>query len=90
MFRFGIKRELGYFAGGVLFGTAGLKLLGSRDAKRGYAHVAAALLRAKDEVMKQVTAVRESYADVMADARDINEKRAQDASVVIEDEAEKA
>lgn len=90
MFRFGIKRELGYFAGGVLFGTAGLKLLGSRDAKRGYAHVAAALLRAKAEVMKQVTAVRESYADVMADARDINEKRAQDASVVIEDEAEKA
>ena len=90
MFRFGIKRELGYFAGGVLFGTAGLKLLGSRDAKRGYAHVAAALLRAKDEVMKQVTAVRESYADVMADARDINEKRAQDASVIIEDEAEKA
>lgn len=90
MFRFGIKRELGYFAGGVLFGTAGLKLLGSRDAKRSYAHVAAALLRAKDEVMKQVTAVRESYADVMADARDINEKRAQDASVVIEDEAEKA
>jgi hypothetical protein len=90
MFRFGIKRELGYFAGGVLFGTAGLKLLGSRDAKRGYAHVAAALLRAKDEVMKQVTAVRESYADVMADARDINEKRAQDASVVIEDDVEKA
>ena len=90
MFRFGINRELGDFAGGVLFGAAGLKLLGSRDAKRGYAHVAAALLRAKDEVMKQVTAVRESYADVMADARDINEKRAQDASVVIEDEAEKA
>ena len=40
--------------------------------------------------MKQVTAVRESYADVMADARDINEKRAQDASVVIEDDVEKA
>ena len=90
MFRFGIKREFGYFAGGILFGTAGLKILGSRDAKRGYAHAAAALLRAKDEVMKQVTAVRESYADVMADARDINEKRAREEAVIIEDAADKA
>ena len=90
MFRFGIKPEFGYFAGGVLFGTAGLKLLGSRDAKRGYAHVAAALLRAKDEVMKQVTAVRESYADVMADARDINAERARKETVIVEDAAEKA
>ena len=85
MFRLGIKREFGYFAGGLLFGTVGLKLLESRDAKRGYAHVAAALLRAKDEVMKQVTAVRESYADVMADAREINEKRAKDEAVIVED-----
>ena len=90
MFRLGFKREYGIFAGGVLFGTAGLKLLGSRDAKRGYAHVAAALMRAKDEVMKQVTAVRESYADVMADARDINAKRAKEEAVIIEDAADKA
>ncbi|MBQ9396119.1 MAG: hypothetical protein IJU23_11495 [Proteobacteria bacterium] len=90
MFRLGIKREYGIFACGVLFGTAGLKLLGSRDAKRGYAHVAAALLRAKDEVMKQVTAVRESYADVMADARDINAKRSQEEAVIVEDAADKA
>ncbi len=88
MFRFGMKREYGIFAGGVLFGTVGLKLLSSRDAKRGYAHVAAALMRAKDEVMKQVTAVRESYADVMADARDINEKRGKDEAVIIDDTAE--
>ena len=90
MFRFSIKREFGYFAGGVLFGTAGLKLLGSRDAKRCYAHVAAALLRAKDEVMKQVTTVRESYADVMADARDINNNRAKEEPVIVEDAADKA
>ena len=88
MFRFGMKREYGIFAGGVLLGTVGLKLLSSRDAKRGYAHVAAALMRAKDEVMKQVTAVRESYADVMADARDINEKRGKDEAVIIDDTAE--
>ena len=90
MFSFGIKREVGYFVSGVLFGTAGLKILGSRDAKRGYAHVAAALLRAKDEVMKNVTAVRESYADVIADARDINAKRAKEEAVIIEDAADKA
>ncbi|MBQ9816485.1 MAG: hypothetical protein IJM59_03305 [Proteobacteria bacterium] len=90
MFHFGIKREFGCFVGGVLFGTAGLKLLGSRDAKRGYAHAAAAFLRAKDEVMKNVTSVRESCSDIMADARDINEKRAKEAAVIIEDEAEKA
>ena len=90
MFRFGIKREFGIFAGGVLFGTAGLKLLGSRDAKRCYAHIAAALMRAKDDVMKQVTSVRESYADVIADARDINEKRAKEEEMIIEDAADKA
>ena len=76
-----------YFMGGLLVGTVGLKLLGSRDAKRGYAVVAAALLRAKDELMRQVTAVREAYGDVMADARDINEKRARDETVVDDDAA---
>lgn len=90
MFRFKFKREFGLFAGGVLFGTAGLKLLGSRDAKRGYAHAAAALMRARDEVMKQVTAVREAYADVLADARDINAKRAKDDAVIVEDDADQA
>ena len=33
------------FAGGLLFGTAGLKLLSSKDAKNVYAHTTAAALR---------------------------------------------
>ena len=41
-------KHLGLFAGGVLFGTAGLKILGSKDAKKVYAHTTAAVLRAKD------------------------------------------
>ena len=41
-------KKLGLFAAGVLFGTAGIKLLGSRDAKKVYAHTTAAVLRAKD------------------------------------------
>ena len=32
---FKLKR-LGIFAGGVLFGTAGIKILSSRDAKKGF------------------------------------------------------
>ena len=30
-------KKLGLFAAGVLFGTAGIKLLGSKDAKKVYA-----------------------------------------------------
>ena len=41
-------KHLGLFAAGVLFGTAGLKILGSKDAKKVYAHTTAAVLRAKD------------------------------------------
>ena len=44
--------EFAAFAGGVLFGTAGVKALGSKDAKKAYAHTAAFGLRVKDSVMK--------------------------------------
>ena len=41
-------KHLGLFAAGVLFGTAGLKILSSKEAKSVYAHTTAAVLRAKD------------------------------------------
>ena len=77
-------KHIGLFAAGVLFGTAGLKILGSKDAKKVYAHTTAAVLRAKDCVMKAATAVREGAEDVYADAKDINDARlaAQEAAVV--------
>ena len=75
-------KKLGSFAAGVLFGTAGLKILGSDDAKKVYAHTTAAVLRAKDCVMKAVTNVREGAQDVYADAQDINEIRAQKDAVI--------
>ena len=79
-------KKIGLFAAGVLFGTAGIKLLGSRDAKRAYAHTTAAALRAKEDVMKTVTAVREGAEDVYADAKEINERRAEmEAAAVVED-----
>ena len=79
-------KKLGLFAAGVLFGTAGIKLLGSKDAKKVYAHTTAAALRAKEGVMKTVTAVREGAEDVYADAKAINERRAEaEATAVVED-----
>ena len=62
-------KHLGLFAAGVLFGTAGLKILSSKDAKKVYSHTTAAVLRAKDCVMQAVTNVREDAEDVYADAQ---------------------
>ena len=79
-------KKLGLFAAGVLFGTAGIKLLGSKDAKKVYAHTTAAALRAKEGVMKTVTAVREGAEDVYADAKAINKRRTEaEAAAVVED-----
>lgn len=66
--------------GGALFGTVGLKLLASKDAKRAYVHATAAGLRVKDTVMETVTTVRENAADVLASAKDLNEARAEQAA----------
>lgn len=51
--------KVGLFAGGVLFGTAGIKILTSRDAKKVYAFTTAAALRAKEAVMTTATNIRE-------------------------------
>ena len=79
-------KKLGSFAAGVLFGTAGLKILGSEDAKKVYAHTTAAALRAKESVMTTATAVRESADDIYAEAKAINDQRAQaEGEAVVED-----
>ena len=68
--------RLACFVGGALFGSAGVKLLTSKDAKNAYIHITAAGLRMKDSVMETVTAVQENAADLVASAKDINEARA--------------
>lgn len=79
-------KKVGLFAAGVLFGTAGLKILSSKDAKKVYAHTTAAALRAKDSVMTAVTAVREGADDIYAEAKAINERRAEaEVAAVVED-----
>lgn len=76
----------GIFALGVLFGTAGIKALSSKDAKKAYTHTTAAMLRAKDSVMATMTKARENADDILAEAKDINAKRAQaEAEAVVED-----
>ena len=77
-------KKLALFAGGVLFGTAGIKLLSSKDAKKVYTHTTAAALRMKESVMKTVTTVQENCSDILASAKEINEARAaaEEAAVV--------
>ena len=73
------------FIGGTLFGSAGLKILSSRDARKVYTHATAATLRCRDEVMKHVELVQESCSDILAEANQINEKRRE--AEYIEDKA---
>lgn len=68
-------KKTGIFAAGVLFGTAGIKLLTSKDAKKVYTHCTAAVLRAKECVMKSVTSLQENAEDIYAEAQAINEER---------------
>ena len=71
-----VYTKLACFAGGALFGSFGIKLLSSKDAKRAYVHATAAGLRMKDTVMGTVTTVQENAADILASARELNEDRA--------------
>ena len=84
-----IHGKIAMFLGGTLFGTAGLKILGSRDAKKVYTHITAAVLRCKDQIVSDVETIQENCSDILADAKSINEARyAEDKEKVIEDTAE--
>ncbi len=67
--------KVGLVAGGALLGSYGAKILGSKTMKAGYTHTAAAVLRMKDEVVKDFTVLKENCDDIAADAREINEER---------------
>ena len=70
-----IWRKLGAFAGGILFGTAGIAILKSDDAKNVYTHCTAAVKRGCDSVMKTAAALRANCEDISAAADEINEER---------------
>ena len=82
-------KKIALFAAGTLFGSAGFKLLSSKDAKKVYTQTTAAVLRMKDSTMETVSKVQEQAGDILADAKAINEARAAEAeAAVIEDAAE--
>ena len=68
-------KKLGIFAGGVLFGTAGIKILSSKDAKKVYTNCTAAVLR-------------ENAEDILAEAQQINDERAAQEAANVEESAE--
>lgn len=80
--------KTGLFAAGLLFGTAGLKVLTSKDAKKAYTNCIAAVLRAKDCVMNTATKVQENAEDILAEAKQINEDREAEVEVEVEAEVE--
>ena len=59
----------------LLLGSYGIRLLTSRDAKKVYTCGTAAVMRMKDEVLKDVSLIRENCNDIAADAKEINEQR---------------
>ena len=80
------SKKTGFFAAGVLFGTAGIKALSSKDAKKLYTNCTAAVLRAKDCVMKTVSKVQENAEDIYAEAQQINEDRVAEAEAEVVDD----
>lgn len=68
-------KSVGIFAAGVAFGTAGIKILSSKDAKKAYVHCTAAVLRAKECVMDTIAKIQDNASDVLAEAKQINEDR---------------
>ena len=51
-------KKIALFAAGTLFGSAGFKLLSSKDAKKVYTQTTAAVLRMKDSTMETVSKVQ--------------------------------
>ena len=80
-------KNLALFAGGVLFGTAGIKILCSKDVKKVYVEGTAAVLRARDCVMKTAETVQENAEDILAEAKQVNEKRAAEEEAAVQEDA---
>lgn len=78
--------KLGLLAGGIVIGHYGLKVLGSKPMKKAYAGVAAAALRAKDEIVKDATRLAEECADIAHEGEAINQRwQAQEADAKLEE-----
>lgn len=79
--------KVAVFAAGVLFGTAGIKALSSKEAKKAYVQCTAAGLRIKDYVVDTVTTIQENAEDIYAEAKLVNTMRDIDDDIY-DDESE--
>ena len=68
-------KKIGIFVAGMLFSTKGVELLKSDEARDIYVKTTAAGIRSRDEILTEVTAIREECEDIYADALDYNRKR---------------
>ena len=84
---FGWKKAA-IFVSGALFGSAGVKLLTSKDAKKAYVHTTAAVLRVKDSLMDTATSIQENCEDILAEAKSVNEARAAAEEKYVENQEE--
>lgn len=75
-----------FLAYGFLLGTAGVKILSSKEAKKVYTDVTAVCLRGADCVMKTAQNIKENCLDIASDAKEINKVRAEEErKQIIED-----
>lgn len=81
-------KSANFFAAGLALGTVGLKMLTSKDAKKVYANVVAAGLRAKESVMQTAEKVQASSGSILADAQEINENRRKEEALFEEEQGE--
>ena len=63
------KKHIGLFAGGVLFGTLGLKALASETAKKAYVQAVTCGLRAKASYEDIVEQAKAQVDDIVAEAQ---------------------
>ena len=59
-------------AEGFLLGTAGVKVLSSKGAKKKYVKATAAGLRARDYIIETATTIRENADDILEEAKELN------------------
>ena len=69
-------KKIGLFLGGVFFGTAGVKILSSRDAKKIYTKSAAVVLRVSECILIKKTKIIENADDIVSEAMEMNRQRA--------------
>ena len=82
----------GWFLGGTLFGSVGLKALSTKEAKKVYSYVVSYGLDAKDYIMETAEGLKEGWDDIYSEAKDLKADRDAEKEIkadIIEDTSSK-